>query len=99
VKLPKEIKDKSDLGRSSKRRKCSIKGCDEIAIRSLSENSWKIYVEKAGLKFISNSFHKIYLCKSHYNQSNKYRKSQEKIFQKKGFLDNSIAVKKGNWEY
>ena len=99
MKLPKEIKDKKDLTRSAKSRKCSIKGCDEIAIRSLSENSWKKYIKKAGLKYNENSQHKIYLCKRHYNQSNKYRKAQEKIFQKKGFLDNSIATKKGKWEY
>lgn len=99
MKLPKQIKDKEDLTRMAKSRKCSIQSCEEIAIRSLSENSWKSFVEKAGLKFNRNSFHKIYLCKSHYNQSNKYRKSQEKIFQKKGFLDNSEVVKKGKWEY
>ncbi|MFX1309531.1 MAG: hypothetical protein ACFE9M_12035 [Promethearchaeota archaeon] len=99
MKLPKEIKDKKDLTRSTKSRKCSILDCSEIAIRSLSENSWKNYIEKAGLTYTKNSQHKIYLCKKHYNQSNKYRKSQEKIFQKKGFLDNSIATKKGKWEY
>lgn len=98
MKLPKEIKDKKDLTRLAKSRKCSIQGCDEVAIRSLSENTWKNYIEKAGLKFNTNSFHKIYLCKSHYNQGNKYRKSQEKIFQKKGFLDDSAAAKKGKWE-
>ena len=97
MKLPKELRDRTELGGSAKTRKCSIKDCKEIAFRSLSENSWKKYVEKAGLKFNENSRHKIYLCKPHYNQSNKFRKSQEKIFQKKGFLDNSIAVKKGKW--
>jgi hypothetical protein len=99
VKLPKEIKDKKELTRMEKNRKCSIKGCEEIAIRSLSENSWKNFVEKAGLTFTRNSYHKIYLCKSHYKQINKYRKSQEKIFRKKGFLNDSIATKKGKWEY
>ncbi|MFX0003362.1 MAG: hypothetical protein ACFE9C_15925 [Candidatus Hodarchaeota archaeon] len=99
MKLPKELKDKEDLTRMAKSKKCSITECGEIAIRSLSENSWKNFIEKVGLKFNSNPFHKIYLCKRHYNQTNKYRKSQEKIFQKKGFLDNSIAVKKGKWEY
>ncbi|MFX1378102.1 MAG: hypothetical protein ACFFA4_03340 [Promethearchaeota archaeon] len=99
MKLPKEIKDKKELTRLTKSKKCSIKGCGEIAIRSLSENTWKNYIEKAGLQFNNNSFHKIYLCKAHYNQSNKYRKSQEKIFQKKGFLDNSEAAKKGKWDY
>ncbi|MFX1420671.1 MAG: hypothetical protein ACFE9N_17370 [Promethearchaeota archaeon] len=99
MKLPKELRDKRDLIRVGKEKQCSIKDCSEIAIRSLSENSWKKFVEKAGLKFNVNSLHKIYLCKVHYNLSNKYRKSQEKIFQKKGFLDDSIVTKKGKWEY
>ena len=99
MKLPKEIKDRKDITRMSKTRRCSIKGCGENAIRSLSENTWRVYIEKAGLNYTKNSLHKIYLCKSHYNQSNKYRKSQEKIFQKKGFLDNSEGIKKGKWEY
>ena len=99
MKLPKELKDKSDLGGNAKKRQCSIKNCNEMAIRSLSENAWKDYIENSGLKYNKNSRHKIYLCKTHYNQSNKYRKSQEKIFQKKGFLDDSVALKKGKWDY
>jgi hypothetical protein len=98
LKLPKELRDKQDLGGKFKKRQCSVKGCSENAIRSLSENTWKKYVEKAGLKLKNSSPHKIYLCKQHYNQSNKFRKSQEKIFQKKGFLDNSASLKKGKWE-
>ncbi|MFW9878668.1 MAG: hypothetical protein ACFFG0_36780 [Candidatus Thorarchaeota archaeon] len=98
MKLPKELRDRKDLVKAGKEKICSIKDCGEIAIRSLSENSWKKYVEKAGLKFNVNSLHKIYLCKAHYNQSNKYKRSQEKIFQKKGFLDDSIVAKKGKWE-
>ncbi|MFX1364418.1 MAG: hypothetical protein ACFFCE_01050 [Promethearchaeota archaeon] len=98
MKLPKELKDKGELGGSTKNKQCSIKECDEVAIRSLSENAWKKYVENSGLKYNKNPQHKIYLCKNHYNQSNKYRKSIEKIFQKKGFLDDSIAVRKGRWD-
>ena len=98
MKLPKELRDNRDLGGSVKSRKCSIKDCRENAIRSLSENTWKKYVEKAGLIFNENTQHKIYLCKKHYNQSNKFRKSQERIFQKKGFLNDSFAIKKGKWE-
>jgi len=98
MKLPKELKDKTVLAGNSKNRKCSVKGCNEIVIRSLSENTWEKYVENAGLKIEKNSFHKIYLCKAHYSQSSKFRKSQEKKFQKKGFLDNSNSIKRGNWE-
>lgn len=97
MKLPKELREKNDLIKVGKVKKCSIIGCSENAIRSLSENTWKKYLERANLKFIENRFHKIYLCKTHYNQSNKFRKSQEKIFQKKGFLENDI--KKGIREY
>ncbi len=92
MKLPKELREKKDLGNATtKERSCSIKNCNEIAIRSLSENKWKPYVEKADLKYIENKQHKIYLCKNHYKESNKYRKSQEKLYQKKGFLDDSVA--------
>ncbi|KKN44637.1 hypothetical protein LCGC14_0691130 [marine sediment metagenome] len=102
MKIPKELRDKRDLGGTiTKNRECSIRGCRESAIRSLSENSWKKYIEKAGMKFKENSNHKIYLCKQHYNQTNKFRKTQEKLFQKKGFLDNHHAtkVKKGMLDY
>ena len=99
MKLPKELRDKREIGGNSKTRRCSVKTCNENAIRSLSENSWKKYIEKAGLKLQDSSNRRIYLCKAHYSQSNKFRKSQEKDFQKKGFLDNSAAAKKGKWEY
>lgn len=98
MKLPKELKDKKDLVRAAKVRNCSIKNCNQNAIRSLSENGWKIYIEKAGLKYKENSNHRVYLCKAHYNQSNKFRKAQEKVFQKKGFLDDTLAIRRGNWE-
>jgi len=98
MKLPKEIRDKRDMGINTKTRKCSVKGCQENAIRSLSENAWKKYIEKAGLKLKDSTNRRIYLCKQHYSQSNKFRKSLEKNFQKKGFLDDSLSHKKGKWE-
>ena len=98
MKLPKGIRDKKDIGGTTKTRKCSVEECSENAIRSLSENAWKKYIEKSGLKLKDSAVRRYYLCKTHYNQSNKVRKSQEKIFQKKGFLDNSSSSKKGKWE-
>jgi len=100
LKLPKELREKGDLSATaSKGKRCSVKGCGEIAIRSLSENKWKIYVEKANLKIYENRQHKIFLCKDHYKDPNKYRKSQEKVYQKKGFLENSAALGKGKrWD-
>ncbi|MHA2009372.1 MAG: hypothetical protein ACXABO_20110 [Promethearchaeota archaeon] len=98
MKLPKELRDRKDLVRSTKSRECSVIGCEDVAIRSLSENTWKKYIEKTGLKYKENSARRIYFCKVHYNQANKFRKTQEKAFQKKGFLDNSTSRKKGQWE-
>ncbi|MFX1278381.1 MAG: hypothetical protein ACFFA3_03125 [Promethearchaeota archaeon] len=98
MKLPKELRDKREMGGNTKTRKCSVKTCNENAIRSLSENAWEKYIEKAGLKLKNSSNRRIYLCKEHYSQSNKFRKSQEKNLQKKGFLDNTTASKKGKWE-
>jgi predicted DNA-binding protein len=100
VKLPKELRERDDLSATtSKVKNCSIKECKEIAIRSLAENKWKSYVEKAQLKYIENKQHKIYLCKLHYKDANKYRKSQEKMYQKKGFLEDTVASAKGKrWD-
>jgi len=100
VKLPKELREKGDLSSTaSKSKNCSVKDCREIAVRSLSENKWKPFVEKAQLKYIENKQHKIYLCKLHYKDANKYRKSQEKKYQKKGFLENSVASARGKrWD-
>jgi len=96
MKLPKELREKRELSSTtSKGKKCSVGGCGEIAIRSLSENKWKNYMEKANLKYIENKQHKIYLCKDHYRNANKYRKSQEKMVQKKGFLEDSTYIGKG----
>jgi len=87
VKLPKELREKGDLSATaSKGKKCSVKACGELAVRSLSENKWKAQ-------------HKIYLCKIHYKDANKYRKTQEKQYQKKGFLEDSTALGKGKrWD-
>jgi len=84
MKLPKELREKSDLSATaSKTKNCSVKDCKEIAIRSLSENKWKPY----------------YLCKLHYKDANKLRKSQEKKYQKKGFLEDSVGSAKGKrWD-
>jgi len=96
LKLPKELREKRDLSTvAGKDRKCSVKGCSENAIRSLSENKWKDYVEKANLKYVENRQHKIYLCKNHYKDANKFRKSQEKMYQKKGFLEDSEKISPG----
>ena len=98
MKLPKELREKNDLtGTANKKKICSVSDCSEPAIRSLSENTWNKYIEKAGLKIDENKKHKIYLCKVHYKESNKVRKSQEKMYQKKGFLDNTSAARKGKY--
>ena len=95
MKLPKELREKGELSNiASKEKKCSVKSCGSVAIRSLSENKWKTYVDKANLKVVENKQHKIYLCKVHYKDANKFRKAQEKQYQKKGFLEDSQAAGK-----
>ena len=96
MKLPKEMREKKEIGSATgKGKKCSLIDCSEPASRSLSENKWKPYVEKAKLKIEENKQHKIFLCKIHYKEVNKIRKHEEKNFAKKGFLDNSSAARKG----
>lgn len=96
MKLPKELREKRDL--SGTARKCSIKGCGESAIRSLSENKWSKVCEKARLELNDNRLRKIFLCKKHYKEANRMRKSDEKLIQKKGFLEDSTSTKKGSWD-
>ncbi|MHA1488304.1 MAG: hypothetical protein ACTSRI_01465 [Promethearchaeota archaeon] len=93
MKLPKELREKKALiGAAGKKKQCSVIDCGEIAIRSLSENKWSKYAEKASLKIIENRQHKLFLCKKHYKEINKIRKTQEKLYVKKGFLDNSSPL-------
>ena len=98
MKLPKELKEKGNL--TGKTKKCSVSGCGEVAMRSLSENKWGKVCEKAGLKIAEKKvkLRKIFLCKKHYKAANKIRKEDEKLLQKKGFLQDSVAMKKGRWE-
>jgi len=97
MKLPKELREKNELGGANKGKKCSVSDCSEPAIRSLSENKWNSYIEKTGLKIEESKQHKIFLCKIHYKDVNKLRKSQEKLYQKKGFLDNKSVARKGQY--
>ncbi|MHA1147006.1 MAG: hypothetical protein ACTSR8_02050 [Promethearchaeota archaeon] len=99
MKLPKELREKKDLGGSGsiKRKKCSVKGCGKDALRSLSEKVWNKYLERANLKIEENRLHKIFLCKSHYNEANKLRKKEDKLLKSKGFLDDSRSSKVGKY--
>jgi len=90
MKMPKELREKAELsGPAEKGKKCSIKECGEFAVRSVSENTWEKILEKAKLKYDENKFHKIFLCKKHYKEANKIRQKDEKLIQKKGFLEDS----------
>ncbi|MFO8020348.1 MAG: hypothetical protein R6U96_17120 [Promethearchaeia archaeon] len=98
MKLPKELREKRELKRASgKTKRCSIKGCSKKAIRSLSENKWGPYAKKAKLDYAENRHHKIYLCKKHYKQAKKIKKSDEKLYQKKGFLNDESSRETGRW--
>ncbi len=98
MKIPKELREKEGLsGSIVKDKKCSIEECGEEAIRSLSEEKWGSVIKKAGGKYTENKQHKIFLCKKHYKEYNKERKSEDKLVQKKGFLDKDHSQKPGKF--
>ncbi len=97
MKLPKDLRDKRDISRVGKQRQCMVKDCSETAVRSLAESKWSKYVERAKLRIDEIKLRKIFLCKKHYKEVEKTRKSQEKLHQKKGFLNDSHLAKKGNY--
>ena len=78
------------MGRIDKGVKCSV--CGKEAARSLSAEK----VKASGLS-VHGAEKRAYLCKEHYKEINKIRKSDEKLIQKKGFLDDSRASKKGKY--
>ncbi len=98
MKIPKELREKQELGGAVvKDKKCSIEACGEEAIRSLSEDKWGSVIKKAGGKYVENKQHKIYLCKKHYKEYNKEKKSEDKLVQKKGFLEKDRQQKMGKY--
>ena len=94
MKLPKELREKSELERGGKARRCSVVGCNKKAMRSLSENKYGPYLERAKLQVEESRSNKLYLCKKHYKAAEKIRKSEEKLFRKKGFLNNANQRKR-----
>ena len=58
------------LGRVAKGVKCSVKGCDKEAVRSLPRDK----VSSAGLK-IDEGTRRSYLCRDHYKE---YKKGSKK---------------------
>ncbi|MBD3338359.1 MAG: hypothetical protein GF353_04590 [Candidatus Lokiarchaeota archaeon] len=98
MKLPKELREKKELIGSGKSKSCSVVDCKATAIRSLSENKYGKYVEKANLTVEENRRNKIFLCKKHYKEVKKLKKSEEKFYQKKGFLDDSHGRSQGKWD-
>ncbi|MFQ6135255.1 MAG: hypothetical protein ACE5KU_05515 [Nitrososphaerales archaeon] len=59
------------LGRISKGVGCSVKGCSESAIRSLSKN------KLAGSDLETSGERRVYLCRNHYKQWKKSTKKDE----------------------
>lgn len=92
MKLPKELREKKELGKGGKKKDCSVVGCKRPAIRSLSQNKFGKYLDRAKMKYVENKRNKIYLCKKHYKEADKVRKSQEKLYAKKGFLQDSHSA-------
>ncbi len=90
MKLPKEIQEKQYLKTAGgMKRTCSVKGCNNEAVRSLSEETWEGYLRLADLDYVENRNKKIFLCKKHYNEAKKVKKEEDKYNLKKGFLQDS----------
>ena len=61
------------MGRIDKGVKCSVIGCEKVAIRSISSKK----VESSGLKVEGNR--KTYLCDEHYKQFKKKSKNARQL--------------------
>jgi hypothetical protein len=60
-----------------KERKCSIKNCENNAIRSLSPIYSKILI-KAGFSLNEES-NRLYLCKEHYKELKKLKSKEDRL--------------------
>jgi len=62
------------MGRVSKGEVCSVEGCEEKAVRSVSRE--KIEESKVGFKLKNPDSRRVYLCRKHYKEFKKaYRKN------------------------
>ena len=62
------------MGRIAKGQKCSVQGCGNPAVKSVSLDK----AAKAGLK-VSGTGRRAYLCKEHYKQLKKALKREKRI--------------------
>ncbi|MHC1586361.1 MAG: hypothetical protein ACXQTV_02300 [Candidatus Hecatellaceae archaeon] len=62
------------MGKTSQGVKCSVEGCQNPAVRSLSAEK----VASAGLK-VSSSGRRVYLCKEHYKQFKKLSRREREL--------------------
>jgi hypothetical protein len=60
------------LGRINKGQKCTVRGCDEVAVRSVNIAKAKT----AGLEVTGKS---VYVCEEHYKQFKKGNKKTDQI--------------------
>lgn len=65
------------MGRISKGETCSVEGCDQPAVRSLSPVEASV-LEKLGYKLVEKH-RRIYLCEKHYKEYKKLRKKEERL--------------------
>mgnify|MGYP006290824995 CR=1 FL=1 len=68
---------KSD--KSSGKKTCNIKDCNNPAVRSLSRPQYEEYMRDAGLSLKSEKERKITPCDAHYKQIKKKKKKDDKI--------------------
>jgi hypothetical protein len=64
------------MGKIKKGEKCSVKGCENTAVRSLSP-SYMSTMKKAGLEITDSS--RLYLCEEHYKKFKKAHSGEERL--------------------
>jgi len=66
------------LGRVDRGVNCSIVGCSNHAVRSLSYSEFSKFASNAGLNIGSNVPRRVYLCEAHYKIFKKFLKKEKK---------------------
>ena len=61
------------MGKISKGINCSVKGCSEVAVRSVSKN------KLAGSGLETTSERRVYLCHNHYKELKKASKKEDDL--------------------
>jgi len=69
----------NQMGKVKKGVNCSVVGCNDRAIQSVSIDKVQEAAQAIGLKFDARKSRRIYLCEKHYKEVKKYLKKTKKL--------------------